>query len=147
MRMKVNKSLPISIAALCLVILSGCAVHKDLLYTFTAVGHVACIGACDSRREVKVRVVDTGLDYKRKKMRFEIAGHITTVGVPFRFDFDYFWGYTGVSGGRRPSRLVTVEALADGCESASLELNLDTVQQQDAHFTLAANSLVIECAD
>ena len=132
-------------SALTAAMLAGCATHKDLLYTFTATGQVACTGSCGGVREISVRVVDTGLDYKRKKARFEIAAHPAVIGNPFRFDFDYFWGYTKMAGVQPPRRLVTIEALAPGCRAAPKEFDLDTVPQEDAHFTLMAQTLTVEC--
>ena len=126
-------------------LLAGCAIHKDFLYTFTATGRVSCAGPCAEVTAIVVRVVDTGLDYKRRHARFEIAKHPTVIGEPFMFNFDYSWGYTKFAGTQRPRRVVTIEALAPGCRTAVMEMNIDAEPNEDAHFTLEASNLTIDC--
>lgn len=133
--------------AICCAILAGCATHKDLLYTFTAVGEVACVNACEEPKLAVVRIVDTGLDYKRKHVRFEIGSQEVSVGDSFRFDSEYFWGYTKISGVKRLRRSVTIEVVAPGCQTASVVFDLEKVRQDKAHFTLEANVLALVCTD
>jgi len=125
--------------------LSACVTHKDLLYSFTLSGTVVCSGVCASTHGLTLRLLDTGLDYKRKNSQYELINKPAIFGESFRFDADYFWGYSKVGGVPPPKRLVTIEVVAPSCALVRREVDLDSVPSDDAHFVLDIGVLELEC--
>ena len=136
----------VAFSTVALVALTACATHRDALYSFSISGQVLCTGRCRDPGAVELRVIDSGLDYRRAQQRFVIARRDVPVGDPFAFEVDYFWGRTSLPGRRTDSGRIVLEAVAPGCRSVPQEIDLDTVPHQDGRFLLEGQQMQLECS-
>ena len=120
-------------------------IHHDYLSQFTVKGNVVNSSSSAPLEDVEVNFVDTGLDYKRSKLKpsYRIKIGRSNNEGKIEINFNYFWGFTEGFFSKKPKGDFQLELIKENYMIKTLDYNRADLKRENDRYIINIGTVTL----